>query len=74
MEIVLWAVITGVIVASALVFTALSYHYLQVRRHQRTGRSCGIDDTTAPPQHPAGQGRRSSSGGDPDLPDGNGYE
>ncbi|AWS47408.1 hypothetical protein [Streptosporangium sp. 'caverna'] len=74
MEIVLWAVITGVIVAAVLVFTALSYHYLQVRRHHQTGRSCGIDDTTTPPQHPAGQGSHSSPCGDPDLPDGDGYE
>lgn len=71
MEIVLWAVIMGVIVAAVLVFTALSYHYLQVRRHHRTGRFCGIDDTTALPQHPAGQERRLSPGGGPDRPDGN---
>ena len=70
MEIVLRAVIMGVIVAAVLVFTALSYHYLQVRRHHRTGGSCEIDDMTAPPQDPAGQGRRLSPGGDQDRPDG----
>lgn len=74
MEIVLWAVITGVIVAAVLAFTALSYHYLQVRRHHQTRRSCEIEDTTAPPQHPACQGRHSSPGRDPDRPGGTGYE
>ncbi|WP_371782266.1 hypothetical protein [Streptosporangium subroseum] len=74
MDIVFWAVIMSVIVAAVLVITTLSYIYLQVRWYHRTERFCGIDDTTALPQRPAEQGRHSSPGGDPDRPDGSGYE